>query len=351
MQLHLISGFLGSGKTTAIQTACKILLSKNYKVGVITNDQGSRLVDTGLFKSLSIPTRQVMNGCFCCHYNSLDTNIQSLIEANQPDVIFAESVGSCTDLVATVMKPLLRSRQEIQVTISALADARLLHMILNQNHSLFDETVTYIYHKQLEDAGIIVINKTDLANNDELADIKQLMKEKYPQKQTLFVNALEVDSIQQWLAVLDNNNSNNLSSLHIDYNTYGAGEAMLAWLDEETEIYSNDAITDAIWLTNKIYTKIQEAQLPIGHVKFLINNDIKLSYTATTKPKPLTEVKNATKATLLINARVQTTPDFLQQLVSNTIREVEEERNCKVIVNSLSCFQPGYPTPMHRIAD
>lgn len=40
MKLFLIGGFLGSGKTTAIQQACVELLKEEIKVGVITNDQG-----------------------------------------------------------------------------------------------------------------------------------------------------------------------------------------------------------------------------------------------------------------------------------------------------------------------
>ncbi len=42
MKLHLLSGFLGSGKTTAIQNATGYLLQKGVKVGAITNDQGTQ---------------------------------------------------------------------------------------------------------------------------------------------------------------------------------------------------------------------------------------------------------------------------------------------------------------------
>src|SRR4051812_6642060 len=114
MKIHLLSGFLGSGKTTAIQHACYHLLQEHNKVGVITNDQGIKLVDANFFESLSIPNRKVINGCFCCNYNELDGAIQSLIATNNPDVIFAESVGSCTDIVATVLKPLQRLRRDVQ---------------------------------------------------------------------------------------------------------------------------------------------------------------------------------------------------------------------------------------------
>jgi G3E family GTPase len=50
MQLHLVGGFLGSGKTTAILAAARELISQGKSVGIITNDQGKYLVDTSFFK-------------------------------------------------------------------------------------------------------------------------------------------------------------------------------------------------------------------------------------------------------------------------------------------------------------
>ena len=126
MKIHLLSGFLGSGKTTAIQYACRALLQQHIKTGVITNDQGIKLVDGNFFDSIKIPNRKVVNGCFCCNYNDLEYNIRSLIETNETEIIFAESVGSCTDIVATVLKPLLRFRPDAHVTVSIFADVRLL---------------------------------------------------------------------------------------------------------------------------------------------------------------------------------------------------------------------------------
>jgi len=41
MKLYLIGGFIGSGKTTAIYSACSVLMERGISVGVITNDQGS----------------------------------------------------------------------------------------------------------------------------------------------------------------------------------------------------------------------------------------------------------------------------------------------------------------------
>src|SRR5512142_726693 len=105
--LHLVGGFLGSGKTTAIINAAKRLIAQGRRVGVITNDQGKYLVDTAFFRLESIPALEVTGGCFCCNYDDLKGRLAQLIASAGPEVIFAESVGSCADIVATVVKPLL----------------------------------------------------------------------------------------------------------------------------------------------------------------------------------------------------------------------------------------------------
>ncbi len=355
MKIHLLSGFLGSGKTTAIEHACYNLLQQKKSVGVITNDQGIKLVDSNFFRSLGIPNRKVINGCFCCNFNDLDASIQSLMEANNTDVIFAESVGSCTDIVATVLRPMQQFYKNIQITVSTFADARLLQMILAGSSRYFDETVNYIYHKQLEEASIIVVNKIDLISTDELEKIKFLMQEEYSTKTLLYLSALNVDSIQQWLHILDTFTQKEFSSLQIDYDKYGAGEAKLAWLDEEVTIYTNNkkAIQTAITLADTIYQKIQQHYFPIAHLKFLVNDSIKLSYTTTTQPITISEhIKNDQfEATLLINARVQATPEALNKLIKEAIQATKTFTSGKVTINSISAFQPGYPQPTYRITD
>ena len=352
MKIHLLTGFLGSGKTTAIQYASRNLLQRGIKTGVITNDQGIKLVDGDFFASLNIPNRKVMNGCFCCNYNDLEANIQSLIQTNETEIIFAESVGSCTDIVATVLKPLLHFYPHAQITVSTFADVRLLEMILKADTNFFDETVNYIYLKQLEEAGIIVINKIDLIDKEQLEKIKQFMLQKYETKILLYQNSLDENNIMHWLHTLDHYQSaGKLQSLNIDYDVYAAGEAKLAWLDQELEIYSanNNAMLHAENLINAIYKKIKANQYAIGHLKFLINGETKISFTSNEQSSIAIKNKPNASAALLINIRMQTEPEIIKQLIAETIKEEEITSDCKVIVVSLSAFQPGYPHPTQRI--
>ena len=126
MRLHLVGGFLGSGKTTAIIAAAKHLMRQGKSVGVITNDQGRYLVDTAFYQDADIPTVEVTGGCFCSNFDDLEERLDHLVARHRPDVIFAEAVGSSADLVGMVAKPLRRLRQigPESISLTVFADSR-----------------------------------------------------------------------------------------------------------------------------------------------------------------------------------------------------------------------------------
>ena len=78
MNLHVVGGFLGSGKTTAIINALKTLLAEGRKVGVITNDKGRYMVDTAFLGIADVPTSEVPGGCFRCNYGDFQERIARL---------------------------------------------------------------------------------------------------------------------------------------------------------------------------------------------------------------------------------------------------------------------------------
>jgi hypothetical protein len=95
--------------------------------------------------------------------------------------------------------------------------------------------------------------------------------------------------------------------------------------------------------------RLSRVDRPIGHLKLLLDGKTKLSFTATGStdnydPEP------APSATLLINARVQTEPAGLSNLVANAITAIEKEYDCTIRTISKRCFKPGFPKPTHRIS-
>jgi G3E family GTPase len=357
MKLFLVGGFLGSGKTTAIVNACQHLLKNNYRVAVITNDQGDQQVDTALVKSFGIPAAEVANGCFCCNYDQLDKHINSLIANEQPDIIFAESVGSCTDIIATVAKPFQQAMSNCSVVISVFTDAGFLLSLFECKANFISENIQYIYKKQLEEADILIINKADLVSTGQLSTINSHLIKEFPEKILLYQNSFQENDIKKWIDTLfQYDRSIDRSSINIDYDRYGDGEAQLAWLDQSLTITApqKNAVTITKEIVDNIYTDIKQQQLVIGHLKFFIETPTWKKKVSLTTTSPLTYDLSGENVTshvhLLINARVETEPAILQQIVNDTLKQMVQKYDCNINVEKWAAFKPGYPKPLHRIS-
>src|SRR5438477_6630300 len=88
----MLGGFLGAGKTTAVARLAHWLTQRGLRVGLITNDQGSQLVDTQMLSTRGFPVEEIAGGCFCCRFNSLLEAAGRLTQQNRPDVFIAEPV-------------------------------------------------------------------------------------------------------------------------------------------------------------------------------------------------------------------------------------------------------------------
>lgn len=356
MKVILVGGFLGSGKTTAIVNACQQLIKQGKKVGVVTNDQGNQQVDYAFVKHFGIPTREVSNGCFCCNYGQLDAHLASLVESDQPDFIFAESVGSCTDLVATIARPLNKFKPEIDVSISIFADADLICALIEGRSSFLEESVRYIYKKQLEEADILIINKTDLMSPSQLITVQDVIRSEYEGKIILYQNSWNDSDISTWLHRIDQfDKSQQRLSLNIDYNVYGEGESKLAWLDKSLTIHASfgNAVEVAYRIIGSLFDRIQQERYTIGHLKFFLETEgwsDKISFTTTSTSGDLRTAPLTVKdVAVLINARVQTEPNTMVKILDEICITAEQSYDCKIHHKKVSAFKPGFPKPTHRI--
>jgi Ni2+-binding GTPase involved in maturation of urease and hydrogenase len=357
MDLHIVGGFLGSGKTTAIAAAARLLLGRGQRVGVITNDQGRYLVDTAFFDALRVPAVEVTHGCFCCNYDDLDARLEGLIAATQPDVIFAESVGSCADVVATVVNPLLALRTT-PASFSVFADARLLLARLRGAALPFAEEVIYLFDQQIEEAGLLIVNKCDLLTLDEIVEIQERVKQALPGKRCRLQSVYDPAAIEGWLAALAAGEGQPGPALAaIDYARYGAGEAALAWLDAALRIDAGDRSAEAaLAIMHGLRDRLAAAAIPIGHVKFSVGRaddgaQHKISLTTLNdarEPIALPELPSGALS-LLINARVQTDAEALRALLGALVAEVQREFGAVVEMQAVDSFHPPTPTPRHRV--
>src|SRR5256885_2307360 len=172
------------------------------RVGLVTNDQSSGLADTALLSASGFPVEEITGGCFCCRFNSLTEAAERLTRDVQPDVFLAEPVGSCTDLKATVSYPLRRMYGDdftvapLSVLVDPVRAMRILGLAPGKN---FSQKVTYIYLKQLEEAEIIVINKSDLLTPDQLQLLVKALAQKFPTASVMYASARLGTNMDAWL--------------------------------------------------------------------------------------------------------------------------------------------------------
>jgi Ni2+-binding GTPase involved in maturation of urease and hydrogenase len=355
MKLHLVGGFLGSGKTTAIIQSAKILMAESRSVGVITNDQGKYLVDTAFFRLENVPAVEVTGGCFCCNYDDLDSRLGQLVDSLHPDVVFAESVGSCADIVATVVRPLLAlsTGGPRPNSFSVFTDGRMLRRRLLGQEMPFSEDVLYIYDKQIEEAGLVIINKSDLLSPAQVGEVQHLLERNHPGKPYLLQSSLSAAGVRPWLARIDTGELELPDAhLEIDYARYGAGEAQLAWLDEEMtlDLPEENPRARLVDLLRRILAAIENCGAGVGHLKFILSAGdlaLKLSFPALEEPGWESRVPHVPggKATLLVNARVEMPAEDLRGLLRKSL----DESGLMYMIVDIQAFHPAMPRPTHRM--
>lgn len=352
--LHVVGGFLGSGKTTAIAAAARLLLAAGQRVGVITNDQGKYLVDTAFFNAQHLPTVEVTGGCFCCNYDDLDARFAELQAQVQPDIIFAESVGSCADVVATVIKPLLQLRAR-PASLSVFVDSRLLYRRLSGGDLPFSDNVIYIFDKQLEEADLVVINKIDLLSAAVEAELVERAQQSLPGKRILLHSAHQPQRVRQWLdAAAESEPSTDRANLDIDYPRYGSGEADLAWLDAEIDLQLTDADRREVVqvFVRSLEQRLRDQDIPIGHLKLIVTDgdrQTKFSLTAINEPgweSALTPRQTDTLK-LLLNLRAQAAASQLEALARAALKDALG--STEPTRWTTQAFHPGFPQPTHRL--
>ncbi len=359
MDLHLVGGFLGSGKTTAIIAAAKYLMGQGKRVGVVTNDLGKYLVDTAFSHMAQVPTVEVTGGCFCCNFEEFEKQVERLTVSTQPDVIFAESIGSCADIVATVIKPLLELRQNLAVpsSFSVFADCRLLRRRLLGQDMPFSEHVVYIFDKQIEEAGLIVVNKKDLLPAEQLQEIEALLRQVYPGKTVYLQNSLDPASVAGWTELLA---AHVLplpdQSLSIDYRRYGEAKARLAWLDERVELTApqGQGREAVLRLIQALLAGIRRRGIAIGHVKFFVqggDQEAKVSIPSLEEAgwQESLPVLPAGKITVLINGAVEADPEILRQIVQDSIGQTLAGIDPGYTEEDVAFFSNRFPEPTHRV--
>ncbi len=360
----MIGGFLGAGKTTSVLRLARYLTDQGKRVGIIMNDQGAGLVDTALAEAGQFPTEEISGGCFCCRFNSLIEAAQQLTDDTRPDVIISEPVGSCTDLVATVSLPLQQIYGEqfeiapLSVVLDPIRARRVLGLDTGKK---FSPNVIYIYRKQMEEAGVIVVNKTDLVTAEELQELSDALEREFPRAKIFRVASRHNHNLPAWFDHIMTHELESTETMEVDYQRYGEGEALLGWLNVTARLEELDANEfDGNALLQHIAADLR-AQLAaqgaeIAHLKMILSADpsgLELAAINCTRTEQTAELSHTLSdlidsGELLINLRAEAAPEALDTAVTATLTGLKS-RNIETTITHTEHFRPGQPVPTHRV--
>ncbi|HEV3144834.1 MAG TPA: GTP-binding protein [Gemmataceae bacterium] len=357
----LIGGFLGAGKTTTMTRLARYYTSRGQRVGLVTNDQAQDLVDTTSLRSQGFSVAEVAGACFCCRFDDLVHKVGQLEKDRRPDIILAEPVGSCTDLVATVVQPLrdlYGQRFEVAPYPVLFKPSHGLRILRNEPDSGFSPKAAYIFRKQLEEADAIVLNRVDELTPAALAELSALVTKEFPGTPLLKMSAKTGLGFEALTELLDQQGNFGRKILDIDYDVYAEGEAELGWLNSSVNVTSTKPFDlDAVLLevVNRLRAALAEEGSEVAHLKVIGMTDASFGVANLVSSDLSPELSlpsrgKVANAEVIVNARVATDPAELAEQVRQTLADVAQAHGARVEFRSLQSFRPGRPQPTHRYA-
>ena len=355
----MIGGFLGAGKTTTIGRLAAHYVAQGLNVALVTNDQAYDLVDTHTLRAQGFQVGEVPGACFCCKFDDLIDTVGSLSDEKVPDIVIAEPVGSCTDLVATVIQPmreLFGDRFEMGPLVVLLKPVHGKKILSAEKGKGFSPKAEYIFLKQLEEADAIAVNKIDRLSPEEQETLLRLIGERFEGVPAFGISAREGTGFERLVEATNAQPVKRDRMMEMDYVTYAEGEAELGWLNCQTRAESEERfeLDDLVLkMVQRIGDQLKADGHEVAHLKVLgqTMHDAAVANLVGSSVQSELSLSSEIKtlgADLLVNAGVAAGPEELESIVQTVTAKLASELNIQLTVGNMQAFRPGKPEPTHR---
>lgn len=166
LTISIVTGFLGSGKTTFLKHYTEQLLKRDEKITVIMNEFGNFDIDSQILAPV-IETVSLQNGCVCCDLSQdLVAQLKTIIHQNQSQHVIIEATGIAhpLQLIEACYDPLLAQQVNPPLVIGLVDAPRFLQ------RDTYSAATQQLMEEQIEVSHDIIVNKVDLI--DEKAQDK-----------------------------------------------------------------------------------------------------------------------------------------------------------------------------------
>lgn len=183
----LVTGYLGSGKTTLMQ---HILRQEKRKVALIVNDMGSINIDASLLSKsgnrlVQVEMVEMQNGCICCTLREeFMAEIERLSQDQSIEAIFVEASGisepsSIAGAFVGYEEEMEESRVYLKTVVSVVDADRIyrefLHDLASEEENEEGDVINLVMD-QIEFCNLLLLNKTDLLTEEQLQEVRDALR-------------------------------------------------------------------------------------------------------------------------------------------------------------------------------
>jgi hypothetical protein len=225
----------------------------------------------------------------------------------------------------------------------------------------FSEKVLYIYLKQIEEADLVILSKSDLIDEARLNALRTAITAKFPRKEVLFASSREGTRLDEWFSRITSEQQSAGRAMQVDYHVYAEGEALLGWLNCTVRLVARKAFDSDQFLkrvASEVQKRLQARKAEVAHLKMTLSPDaclpgeIAVVNLVRNDFVPELSLKLETPVTggqLIINLRAEAAPDILGTVVREALAtSAKAFPTLKATLDHLEHFRPGKPTPTHR---
>ncbi len=208
--ITLLTGYLGSGKTTLVNHI--LSNKKGLKIAVIVNDIGEVNIDASLIQKGGVVTQKdeslvaLQNGCICCTLKTdLIKQITDITETNKFDYIVIEASGICEPFpIANTIVSISNMARKYHLPdicrldcVATVVDALRISKEFSNGSDLTkevdEEDIANLVIQQIEFCDVIILNKVSEVSADELNAVKAVVKKLQPHAEIIEADYAKVD--------------------------------------------------------------------------------------------------------------------------------------------------------------
>jgi cobalamin biosynthesis protein CobW len=169
----VISGFLGSGKTTLVSYLLKEAQAKGARIAVVSNEFGALGIDRALLGQNGEAYIELEGGCVCCQLSDeLVNTLQMLWERVCPDGIIVETSG--------VALPFDTQLQVWREPVCRWVDDDMAVVVVNAEQLFERRDLEGTFEDQVSSADLLLLNKVDLVPQESLESLEAILHRMAP---------------------------------------------------------------------------------------------------------------------------------------------------------------------------